>query len=404
MKQFLLTPIITLLITMMVMGQNTGLSFSIEINDCDKASLENVDSPAEVEANFRVNKTFGPAPMTVNFTDLSQGDAIGWVWNFGDGTVDSVQNPVHTYNMEGIYTVKLSVYDADSVVSVDSRADFIRVVGYGLCDSVNYDIPGNYYLYQLPGAETGYLSGNNSRGDLAKASFFSVSENKGMLMGGLFYFAIRETGLASNPDIIFKAWDNDGPAGTPGTVLDTYSISLSDIPVDDLGTGLYPATIPFFDEWVSIDEDFYLGFELPQTQGDTLAIFTNRVDDVLVGNGWEQTASGAWQTYETGTPGYKVDNAIFPIICQPTGIDNHLLNNDVIIYPIPATEQIFVTYFKNQQEHFNANILDLSGRLVLQSTDMHSGASINVSQLSPGLYILQLENDSGVMSHKIMIE
>jgi hypothetical protein len=225
-----------------------------------------------------------------------------------------------------------------------------------------------------------------------------------MLMGGLFFFAIRETGLTSNPEIIFKAWDNDGPSGTPGTVLDSYSILLADIPVDDFGTGFYPATIPFFDEWVSIDDDFYLGFELPQAQGDTLAIFTNKVDDVIIGNAWEQTASGVWQTYETSTPGFQVDNAIFPIICQPTGIDNHSLDAEMIIYPIPASEQVYITHLTNQHESFRASIVDMSGRLVSDITEIHSGSSVNVSHLSPGLYILQLENTSGVSSHKIMIE
>src|SRR5205085_187853 len=31
-----------------------------------------------------------------------------WLWNFGDGTTDTVQNPIHTYNIPGIYTVSLS--------------------------------------------------------------------------------------------------------------------------------------------------------------------------------------------------------------------------------------------------------------------------------------------------------
>lgn len=404
MKQIILTPILAFLLVSAAIAQATGLSFSIQVNDCDNEGVELAETSTEISAKFRTNKTFGPAPLMVNFTDLSEGDVAIWRWSFGDGTIDSVPNPTHTYNMEGIYTVKLTVYDADSAISIDSRTDFIRVVGYGLCDSVNYDIPGNYYLYQLPGEETGYLSGNNSRGDLAKASLFSISEDKGMLMGGLFYFALKEAGLSSNPDIVFKAWDNDGAGGAPGTVLDSYAIPLSDIPVDDQGTGFYPATVPFFDQWVGVDDDFYLGFELPQTTGDTLAVFTNKTDDVLVGNGWEQTASGSWQTYEAGAPGYKLDNAIFPIICQPTGIDNHILSNEMIIYPVPASENIYVTFLNQPHEKYSASVLDLSGRVVMQASAMQSGSGIHVSNLTPGLYILQIEKSSGITSHKIMIE
>ena len=400
MKRHTITPLFVLMLSAMAFGQGAGLSFSVRVNDCDKEA----ENAKEVSADFRADQTFGSAPFTVNFTDRSTGDVVHWLWNFGDGTTDSVPDPVHTYQQEGIYTVKLSVFDADSAVSVDSRTDFIRVVGYGICDSLNYDIPGNYYLYRLPAPETGYLSGNNSRGDLAKASHFEIGEDMGMLMGGIFYFAVKTNNLATDPPIVFKAWDNDGPNDAPGTVLDSANILLSEIPVDDQGTGFYPATIPFFDEWVTIDHSFYLGYELPQTQGDTLAIFTNRIESAVVGNGWEQDADGNWRTYDDGTAGYDVDNAIFPVICQPTGIDNHILSREMIIYPVPATDRVYVSFFNQHPDRFNASVVDLSGRVVSTSREISPDSPIDVSGLTPGLYILKLETPDGVLNHKIMIE
>ena len=400
MKQFTITLLLALMLSLVAFGQGSGLSFSVRVNNCEK----DTENAREVSADFRADRTFGPAPLTVKFTDRSSGDVVRYLWNFGDGTTDSVPDPLHTYQQEGIYTVKLSVFDADSAVSVDSRTDFVRVVGYGICDSLNYDIPGNYYLYRLPAPGEGYLSGNNSRGDLAKASYFEIGEDMGMLMGGIFYFAVKTSSLISDPLIVFKAWDNDGPNGAPGTVLDSTTILLSEIPVDDQGIGFYPSTIPFFDEWVTIDHSFYLGYELPQTQGDTLAIFTNRIESAVVGNGWEQMASGNWHTYEDGTPGYDVDNAIFPIICQPTGIDNHILESKMIIYPIPAKDQLFVNVFEGNPENMAATILDLSGRIVAPAAQIHSGSSLNVSSLNSGLYILRVETSDGVSNHKIMVE
>lgn len=60
-------------------------------------------------ANFTATPTSGTPPLTVSFTDLSNG-ASEWAWDFeNDGTVDSTrQNPTHTYNTPGIYTVKLN--------------------------------------------------------------------------------------------------------------------------------------------------------------------------------------------------------------------------------------------------------------------------------------------------------
>ena len=49
----------------------------------------------------------GTVPLVVNFTDLSTNSPTGWVWHFGDGAIDTVQNPSHTYKQTGIYTVSL---------------------------------------------------------------------------------------------------------------------------------------------------------------------------------------------------------------------------------------------------------------------------------------------------------
>lgn len=41
------------------------------------------------------------------FTDQSLGAPSHWNWNFGDGTTDTLQNPSHTYNTPGTFTVTL---------------------------------------------------------------------------------------------------------------------------------------------------------------------------------------------------------------------------------------------------------------------------------------------------------
>lgn len=38
---------------------------------------------------------------------------VGWYWNFGDGSTDNTQNPVHTYANAGTYSVFLVVYDSN---------------------------------------------------------------------------------------------------------------------------------------------------------------------------------------------------------------------------------------------------------------------------------------------------
>jgi PKD repeat protein len=60
---------------------------------------------------FAVSNISGCSPLSVTFSDLSSG-AVGWIWNFGDGTIDSIQNPVHLYSDTGSYVVSLYAIDA----------------------------------------------------------------------------------------------------------------------------------------------------------------------------------------------------------------------------------------------------------------------------------------------------
>lgn len=55
----------------------------------------------------------GPAPLTVQFTDRSNGAPLTWSWDFGDGTTSTLQTPTHTYTAAGTYVVKLTVGNFD---------------------------------------------------------------------------------------------------------------------------------------------------------------------------------------------------------------------------------------------------------------------------------------------------
>ncbi|MGD0951664.1 MAG: PKD domain-containing protein, partial [Methanotrichaceae archaeon] len=64
-------------------------------------------------ADFTATSTSGCAPLTVIFTDASNGngqDITGWTWDFGDTTTYSGQtSPAHIYSSPGTYTVRLTV-------------------------------------------------------------------------------------------------------------------------------------------------------------------------------------------------------------------------------------------------------------------------------------------------------
>ena len=82
-----------------------------------------VTSPSPpVSASFSANPSSGQAPLTVQFTDRSSGPVVSWSWDFGDGSSGSAQNPAHTYNSAGSYTVTLTVANSSGQTSSASHS------------------------------------------------------------------------------------------------------------------------------------------------------------------------------------------------------------------------------------------------------------------------------------------
>ncbi|KAA3663058.1 MAG: PKD domain-containing protein [Calditrichaeota bacterium] len=71
--------------------------------------LINAAATPSIVAQFSADPLQGAAPLTVNFTNQSEGDNIvAYSWEFGDGTTSIELNPQHTYAAPGLYTVTLT--------------------------------------------------------------------------------------------------------------------------------------------------------------------------------------------------------------------------------------------------------------------------------------------------------
>ena len=81
---------------------------------------------ARLHADFSATPTQGVAPLEVTFNNLSVGDYTSCYWVFGDGITSTLQHPVHTYNLSGVYTVSLTIR---GVAGEDTKTstDFISV-------------------------------------------------------------------------------------------------------------------------------------------------------------------------------------------------------------------------------------------------------------------------------------
>jgi len=96
-------------------------------------------------ANFTGTPTIGSLPLMVQFTDTSSNMPNRWAWEFGDGTFADTQNPVHTYNTAGSYTVYLRVNDttAGQPYSDIRRTAYITVTKTPFAEFIASPTSGN---------------------------------------------------------------------------------------------------------------------------------------------------------------------------------------------------------------------------------------------------------------------
>ncbi len=80
-----------------------------------------------IVANFTATPLTGTAPLSVQFTDLSVGNAVSWEWDFGDDTTSTLRNPVHVYTSSGEYDVTLQVSNSAGTDSQLDRLQYIIV-------------------------------------------------------------------------------------------------------------------------------------------------------------------------------------------------------------------------------------------------------------------------------------
>ncbi|MEM6766366.1 MAG: PKD domain-containing protein, partial [Bacteroidota bacterium] len=79
--------------------------------------------------DFSANR-LGCAPKDVLFTDLTTGPApaLSWFWDFGDGGATSTaQNPTHAYANDGLYTVSLTVTDANGCTFTRTKPNYVKL-------------------------------------------------------------------------------------------------------------------------------------------------------------------------------------------------------------------------------------------------------------------------------------
>jgi gliding motility-associated-like protein len=81
-----------------------------------------------VAAAFSATPLAACAGESILFSDLSTGNPTGWLWEFGDGTVDQTKDPIHSYSDTGKFTITLTAYNQGCPSTV-VKTDYISIKG-----------------------------------------------------------------------------------------------------------------------------------------------------------------------------------------------------------------------------------------------------------------------------------
>jgi len=154
-------------------GQRTRMRAAITSSVASRSSLitaanllaTGVTNPSLCVADFKFDKSILCAGDSVAFTDVSYHGITSWNWNFGDGETlvgsDPAvhQNPTHTYNTSGTFTVTLTVSNGADELS-KTYSNVITVLGEGgintpLLEGFEGTWPdNNWFVNNVDGDET----------------------------------------------------------------------------------------------------------------------------------------------------------------------------------------------------------------------------------------------------------
>lgn len=124
----------------------------------------------QTNADFNFNRNYN----VVSFNNISGGEVFDSHWDFGDGNTSNLKNPIHTYQANGVYDVKLFISNScsqDSIIqqvavttstndlasnnvfqiTPNPAADFCTIKAYDKINLIQvFDVNGKLILNAIP--------------------------------------------------------------------------------------------------------------------------------------------------------------------------------------------------------------------------------------------------------------
>jgi beta propeller repeat protein len=370
----------------------------------------------------------GYVPLTVYFNAaVSGGNApVSFSWDFDDGSLSQIQNPVHGFSFPGLYNVKVTVTDEDGDIAKDSvmitvqkkvsiEGEIRNQEGNGYIDKSTVILyPENWqfgtYTLQLDQNHT-YLFADIGNGNYTVYVIPDSAEYPGylptylgntLLLSDASWVSIDNVVSGQNINMIRKPDNTVGTGTITGTFIEGETgnkIAVAFKPVLKAGSGI-PDCYVFLKDAVSGDLESY---DMTGNAGNF------NFDSLLAGSYmFEADYLGLPMDPSNVTLELLAENDSLEILAiagisnitielVETGSDNLAYNKDLKIYPVPASDRLVVEIANGAlvKGLLKVSIYNLSGNQLIAEYPFIAGEKsleLDISKLEDGFYLLRIED------------
>lgn len=189
----------------------------------------NLSTSEPLIADFTASPTSGYAPLSVQFSNQSTGNITSYLWNFGDGNTSTQENPNHTYQNSGSYTVSLTVSNGD-LQDVKTRSNCIQVntpseptLSNGYV-TPNPGISGDNFDFYVTYTDPAGNTPSNVKLKLTTQTY-SMSYVSGNVSSGAVYK--YSTAISNSGNFLFHYEANSGQQRFPETVGQFLTLTVN---------------------------------------------------------------------------------------------------------------------------------------------------------------------------------
>ncbi len=376
-------------------------------------------------ANFTTNISGGIAPITINFDASTSsdpdGDQLSYTWDFGDGQIGTGMIITHEYATAGNYEATLVVSDG----SKEATKSMTISVTDNAIPVANFTVSVDSGIAPLEVDFDASTSSNPDGGTLSYSWDFGNGQTATTVRSTTTYTEVGQvvarltvTNQAGKTAIAEKTITitGDNPTcnfGTPiSTPLPSLHSDFKNIYVLGNGGPNLDNVTNFTVNWDLANNGIYQ-FSMNTNNGipswwnnflpKIVQNFNSAQPEItLSATGIPELDGSYWVTVNQGdfvmvskTDGFVLYFSAASTAPECDNSKNVKNQTNIVLVPNPATS--FVDVFDNNKgDNLEINIVDFSGKTVssVYAKDIQNGFRLDLTELSPGAYILEIRNSS----------